>query len=241
MNYQFTEIETHLDFGFGITGEAYYESAELLSGRKKEIQAFQLAEMPIGFLYRHSIELFLKSLIIIFHVKLQIPYDNEPFDSKRPKIFINDSWVDLYNYHRIDELYNYWTYLLNTHQSQLKKLSPNDDWSESQKISRLIPLIAGYDNDSTYFRYPITKNTSADGKKHTMQKLNIKNLEQKLHSTEHRKSKMFMVLKDNENEIVEAFERNENVLDNVTSALKKVSNYFLCMHVMSRVTLCDKN
>lgn len=244
MNYQLTGIETHLDFGFGITAEAYYESAELLFEQKKEIKVFQLVEMPIGFLYRHSIELFLKSLIIIFHKKLQLPYDAEPFNSKKPKVFIGGVWVDLYDCHLIDELYNYWVDLLNTYQAQLQELSPKDDWTEVEQISKLIPTIAGYDRNSTYFRYPLTKNTSVDRKKYTMQKLSVKSFEQKLTSSkkvEDRKSKMFMVLKDNDNEIVEAFERDENVLENITNALVKTSNYLMNIHIMSRVTLCNGN
>ncbi len=243
MKYQLTSIETHLDFGFGITGESYFESADLLSKKKKEIQTFQQAEMPIGFLYRHSIELFLKSLIIIFHQKLELPYDDQPFDSKKPKILIGGNWSDLFNCHLIDELYNYWVYeLLIKHHTQLKKIGPKGDWNENNDVSKLIPIIAGYDRDSLYFRYPLTKNTSVDGKKFTMKKLNLKNLEQKLASPKegrNKDSKLFMVLKNNNEEIVEAFQRDENVLENVTKALKETSRYLMNMHIMSRVTLCD--
>lgn len=78
MQYTLTGIDTHLDFGFGITGESYYNNADFLFQNKEKVQAFQLAEMPVNFVYRHSIELFLKSLIIIFHKKLELPYDIEP-------------------------------------------------------------------------------------------------------------------------------------------------------------------
>ena len=89
--YQLTPPNEHLDFGFGITSETYYGSAKLLNEQKKNIQAFQLVEMPISFLYRHSIELALKSLIIIFHKKLQIPYEKESFESKKPKYLLKEN------------------------------------------------------------------------------------------------------------------------------------------------------
>ena len=60
MMYQLTGANAHLDFGFGITGESYYESAKYLDENKHAIGVFQLVEMPINFCYRHSIELFLK-------------------------------------------------------------------------------------------------------------------------------------------------------------------------------------
>jgi len=88
MTYQLTSIDTHLDYGFRITGESYYLSAEHLYENRENIKAFQQVEMPANYLYRHSIELFLKSLIIIFHRRLKIPFDKEPFDTDKPKIFI---------------------------------------------------------------------------------------------------------------------------------------------------------
>lgn len=66
MEYWLTSPGDHLDFGFGITAETYYNSAKYMDEGRHKIQAFQLIEMPINFLYRHSIELALKSLIIIF-------------------------------------------------------------------------------------------------------------------------------------------------------------------------------
>lgn len=82
-----TGIDDHLDFGFGVTADSYYHSAEYLFTNKRKIKTFQQVEMPINYLYRHSIELFLKSLIIIFHKQLKIPYSDEPSDSIKPMIF----------------------------------------------------------------------------------------------------------------------------------------------------------
>lgn len=244
MQYQLTGIETHLDFGFGITGEAYYNSAEYLYDNKESIKTVQQVEMPTNYLYRHSIELFLKSLIIIFHKRLKLPYDDEPFDTIKPKIYIGGVWKDLYNCHWIDELYNYWlNELLLKHKTDLDKLAPKGDWQEEATISKLFPLIAGYDKDSSFFRYPITKNSTLDHKKYTMQRLDSEKLESIFNGEDNRKNKkgsrLFMLFKNDDNEIIDGFEREENVLDNVTQALKKVSHYFYCIHIMTRITLCS--
>ncbi|MDO9512069.1 MAG: hypothetical protein Q7J34_09940 [Bacteroidales bacterium] len=245
MQYSLTGIDTHLDLGFGITGEAYYHSAEQLFDNKKQIKTFQQVEMPMNFLYRHSIELFLKSLIMIFHKRLKLPYDNEPFDTVKPKILIGGKWKDLYNCHWIDELYNYWlNELLLKHKEDLDKLAPKGDWQEETTITKFFPLITGYDRDSSFFRYPVTKNTTHDPKKYTMQRLDLERLHDIFTNNpdsqkEKKGARVFILLKNDNEEIVDGFERAVNVLYDVTQALKKVSHYFLCIHIMTRVTLCN--
>jgi hypothetical protein len=247
MQYQLTGIESHLDFGFGVTGESYYDSAEFLYTNRDKIKTIQQVEMPANYLYRHSIELFLKSLIIIFHKRLKIAYDSEPHDSDKPKVLINGKWKDLYNCHWIDELYNYWlNELLLKNINLLNRIAPKGDWSEVPEISELFPLISSYDRDSSYFRYPITKNSALDSKKYTMQRLNAERLEQIFSDNpDKRKNKkgarLFMLIKDDNDEIVDGFERDKDILEDVTQALKKISHYFFCIHIMTRVTLCNGN
>jgi len=247
MTYQLTSIDTHLDFGFGITGESYYRSAEHLYENQKNITVFQQVGMPANYLYRHSIELFLKSLIIILHNRLKITYDNEPFDTDKPKIYTGGNWKELYTCHWIDELYNYWlNELLLKHKEQLQKLAPKGDWQEETSVSKFFPLIAGYDRDSSFFRYPVTKNSSLDPQKYSMQRIELESLDSVFGSktkTDKKKpdSKIIMLMKNDKDEIVEGFALQKNVLDNVTQALKKVSHYFYLLHIMTRVTLCNGN
>jgi hypothetical protein len=244
MQYQLSGINTHLDFGFGITGEAYYNSAEYLHENKENITTFQQIDMPTNFLYRHSIELFLKSLIIILHKTLKLKYNTEPYDTNRPKILIGGAWKELYTCHWIDELYNYWlNELLLKYQLDLQKMAPQGEWQEDTSISNFFPLIAGYDRDSSYFRYPVTKNSQLDLEKFTMKPLDLKNLESIFNDEDTRKKNkgggVFMLFKNDEDKIVNGFVKETDVLKNVTQALKKVSYYFYCMHIMTRVTLCQ--
>jgi len=244
MQYSLTGIDTHLDFGFGITAESYYDSAEFLFDNKEQIKTLQQVEMPMTFLYRHSIELFLKSLIVIFHKRLKLPYDTEPFDSNNPKILTGGKWKDLYTCHWIDELYSYWlNELLLKHKAELERIAPKGEWQEETIISNFFPLIAGYDRDSSFFRYPITKNSTLDPKKYPMQRIDLERLQEIFTNSSTQKSEkgagVFMLLENDEGEIVDGFEKSSNVLDNVIQALKKVSHYFYCIHIMTRVTLCN--
>ena len=54
-------------------------------------------------------------------------------------------------------------------------------------------------------------------------------------------ARVIMLLKNDQEEIVDGFEKAENVLTNVIQALKEVSHYFYCIHIMTRVTLCNGN
>lgn len=246
MNFIMTGIELHPDFGFGITADSYYKSAEHLRTNHFEFyDATQQAEMPQNFLFRHSIELYLKSLIIIFHKKLKIDYGDLPFDSNEPKIETAEGkWRNLYTCHFIDVLYDYWlNKLLIPNIAELKKLAPKGDWVESKKISDLFPIVCKYDQDSSYFRYPITKNSNLDDKKYTMQKFKAGTLEEFMKEiqkpkTDKEKGGITMLLVDDEDNITEAFNNKENLLTDVRDGLKEIAFYFHCIHIMTRVTLC---
>lgn len=68
MQYLLTPLHAQFDSGFGATGNAFKDAAGFLDG-DKEANKDNLfnANLPVNFLYRHAIELFLKSAIVIFH------------------------------------------------------------------------------------------------------------------------------------------------------------------------------
>jgi hypothetical protein len=245
MHYLMTGIELHPDKGFGITADSYYASAEhLMTNHFEHYDSTQQAEMPQNFLFRHSIELYLKSLIIIFHRKLKINYGTVPFDSEEPEVSSDGQWRKLYNSHFIDNLYNYWLNdLLLPNIDTLNKIASKGDWQETKTITELFPIICKYDKDSSYFRYPITKNSLLDNEKYTIQKFKAKSLDGivegiKEQKTTDNKGTVTMLLLDDNDNIVEAFKHTKNIFADVRDALKEVAFYFNCIHTMTRVTLC---
>ncbi len=244
MNYILTGIELHPDMGFGITAESYYKSAEhLMENHFQNYDITQQAEMPQNFLFRHSIELYLKSLIIIFHRKLELDYGTVPYSSSEPEISFEGKWRKLNTCHYIDILYDYWlNTLLLPNITKLEEVAPKGDWQESKKIGELFVIISKYDQDSSYFRYPITKNSILDIEKYTMQKFEATNLTDFMKEIQEKKnptkSSFTMLLVDKDENITEAFKSNKNILSDVRDALKEVAYYLHCIHIMTRVTLC---
>lgn len=246
MQYLMTGIELHADDGFGITADSYYANAEhLRTNHFPNYDSTQQAELPQNFLYRHAIELYLKSLIIIFHRTLKIDYGSVSFDSKDPEMFTGNSWRKLYSCHFIDKLYEYWlNYLLLPNIQLLNVKASKGDWQEVKKITDLFPIICKYDQDSSYFRYPITKRNSLDSQKHTMQRFKTDTLEGfvgeiKEQRGNSRKGSFTMLHFDENDNIVDAFKHVENVLSDVRDALREIARYFHCIHIMSRMTLCN--
>lgn len=245
MQYLLTGIKSHPDKGFGIIADSYYASAvHLMDNHYDHYDSTQQAEMPQNFLFRHAIELYLKSLIIIFHKTLQINYGTVAFDSDEPEVLVNSSWRKLYNTHYIDVLYNYWlNNLLLPNIGKLKEIAPRGDWREEKDMAPMLSVISKYDQDSSYFRYPITKNSLLDSEKFTVQQFKAKDIEGMIGElkelqTETGGGTLSMLIFDEEDNVVEAYKYNKSILVDLRDALKNVAFYFNCMHVMTRSTLC---
>lgn len=174
---------------------------------------------------------------------LRINYGTVPFDSEEPEILTDGNWRKLYNSHFIDKIYNYWlNNLLLPNRKKLFEIAPKGDWQETQRITQLFSIICKYDQDSSFFRYPITKNTSHDHEKNTIKKIKfdtLKELTQELDKHyKTNKATFTMLLADENDNISSAFIYNENILHNVRDALREVAHYFHCIHIMTRLTLC---
>lgn len=240
MQYLLTELSTHIDMGFGVTADAFREAAEFLNNAEQyKKSALQQIDMPIHYLYRHSIELYLKSLIIIFHRRLKLPYGKESFDSK-PKILVDNKWKELDRCHYIDSLYLYWSSLFTKNLPSLKILAPQGDWRIPPSFAKHIPLICKYDKYSTYFRYPITRNAILDSAKYSMKRFSPEELADLLQDTSKNKPKEFILaIKNERGEIIDAFRKDHTCLKDLLEALKEISYLLNCIHVMTRMRLCS--
>lgn len=117
MNYLLTPLEQHFDLGFGSVANSFKHAADLVLSSQSESPTLN-SHLPASFLYRHSIELFLKSGIIIFHRKFQIPFDQKPHNSE-PKVLVGQEWKTMYSVHGVQDLYSYFRSLVSRHAEYL--------------------------------------------------------------------------------------------------------------------------
>ncbi|MCM3569850.1 hypothetical protein [Neobacillus mesonae] len=243
MKYIFTDISTHLDFGFGVTAGKFRDAAEFLNQAEDYNSKMQSDELPTFYLYRHSIELYLKSLIIILHNKLQLPYKNGEvtFDTNTPYVYNQkkNQWNELTKIHDIDTLYSYFMSLIAEHKPLLNQKAPEGGWNiEKSENEKYVNLIRNYDFDSTYFRYPVTKNSNMDHKKYGVERVDEQTFMKKLQENKPEKEFTFLVFDENEN-FIEAHRKIPSRLQGVAKALKELSYYLEGIHAMTRHTLCD--
>ncbi|GBG15712.1 chromosomal replication initiator protein DnaA [Novimethylophilus kurashikiensis] len=158
----FTPLDKHLDNGFGAVADSFREAADILRTAEGGISPFH-GHLPISYLYRHAIELYLKASIIIFHRHLRVPYGKNPYHGE-PYVLVEGLWKPMYNEHRISPLYNYLKFLLSDNQEYLAE-NTRTDWSFPEGFDSLIENVHEIDSSSTYFRYPVTKAGDRDKEK----------------------------------------------------------------------------
>ena len=81
---------------------------------------------------------------------------------------------------------------------------------------------------------------------YTMQKLSqerISNLFTKNQENKNVKkgAQIFMVLTNEDDQILEGYVKDDSMLDNISHGIKEIAFYFNCIHIMTRMTLCNGN
>lgn len=216
MQYMMMPLDQHFDHGFGAVADAFKDSADSLS----EKPVFTMnSHLPASFLYRHAIELYFKSAIIIFHSKFQLPFGEIPHDGE-PQVPVKQNWKPMYNVHQLKPLYDYFCALF-ANQAAYLDANTNTSWSFPEELGRWIDEIEATDSSSTFFRYPITKNTTKDKEKSVFREVKY---EQMLNAIGERKKplKAFLIVDQND-EVVQSFTRDDGFAEEALTALRGVA------------------
>jgi hypothetical protein len=144
MNYLITPPSTHYDGGIGITGCNFRYAAETLKEHGSTLDGV----LPLCYLHRHAIELFLKSIIFILHKKYDIEF-GDGFSLDRPGIKVRNKWVPMENTHNLSDLYAYFE---ETYENCKKLLPKSTCWDMPEDLKAKIDLVSGTDPKSTFFR-----------------------------------------------------------------------------------------
>jgi len=172
--YLMMPLNKHYDDGFGATAEAFLSAA--LTIREKQKSPLLLELLPQNYLLRHSIELFLKSGILIIHRKLKIPFDDKPHNSQ-PMVHIGDKWEPFFRVHSIADLYTHWKSLITPNAETLTRMckyTPN--WTIAPEVDGWIAFIEKTDPNSTYYRYPASRDQNEDKNKSSFKEIATQDL-----------------------------------------------------------------
>ena len=227
MNYLITPPTLQYDGGLGITACNFSHAADAL----QEANNAMIDTLPICYLQRHSIELFLKSFIVIIHKKYNIAY-GEGFSLERPAVKIQAKWVSLSSTHNLSDLFHYFKGIL---ESLNTKLPSRTDWTIAPDIEDKIKLISGSDPKSTYFRYPESTNPIQDAKKSGIQAEDVNTIFTKINDGNEPVKCTFLV--DENHNVIEAYNLKLHAIPNILSALDYLSEYFYNLHAAIRMEI----
>jgi hypothetical protein len=150
--YWFRPLHFHFDGGFGAVGDAFQEAALCLEGVLEENQFFN-SYLPLAYLYRHAVELYLKSVIVIIHRNLKLPFGPLP-SSSTPMIEMDEEWIPLGSLHSISKLYGYLQVLMDGNMARLLAGTTTDWVKLPEEFPNWIALIEAFDEKSTFIRRP---------------------------------------------------------------------------------------
>jgi hypothetical protein len=205
MNYLLAPLHTHRDLGFGATGNAFKAAADHLDGSEEfKKNGFFGTHLPTNYLYRHAIELHLKSAIVIFHRKFRLPYGEFAFDSE-PRVQVGDKWKVFREVHGIETLWTYVRQLFATHGEWLAA-DTKCNWEIDPETDSWVQAVQSGDPRSTFFRYPTTNNLASDAVKSKMKEVTADGLMEMLGKSEEGGQKVFaMVVENEDKEFVRAY------------------------------------
>ncbi len=228
MNYLLTPFHKHADLGFGAMADSYKDAADYLEVNGAELAYFN-GHLPINFLRRHAIELYLKSGILIFHRVLKLSFGTKPWDSDPMVRVSGTTWRPLYKTHDIQTLYGYFSQLFVEHQDFLASHT-RTNWKFPSELADLINTIKVFDSDATHSRYPVTKDAAIDQVKGSFEQ---KSWDELLAMEGKEPVKAFLIVNDSD-EIIQSFSLNRSPMPELTAALRAVAEVFHDCHTALR-------
>jgi len=237
MHYLLTPLHTHIDFGFGATGDAFLTAAKKLEGEGSPRPGIGNQHLPINFLRRHALELFLKSAIVVIHQKLKLPYGSFP-PSGAPYVFDGGKWVPFEHLHSVKRLWTYLASLFREHKAVFDSIGPKDLWTFPPETDTWIEEIEIRDPRSTFFRYPTPRSPEHDIKKAAMVSGTENEIAKQLEASQNGPKQFILLMEDDNSNVTGAYYYKEEPLADFNKALQECVNMFDGLHVAMRVELC---
>jgi hypothetical protein len=238
VNYLLAPLHSHFDMGFGATGNAFKMAADHLETCEgtKEYALFN-NNLPVNFLYRHAIELHLKSAIVIFHKRFRLPYGTLAFDAD-PMVKLEGTWKPFNRVHGIAALWHYVTELFKEHAEWLGE-NTTTNWTFEREADDDVATIEAGDPRSTFFRYPTTKDLAADVRKSSMKEFGFDHLEEVFSKADGEQKKVFaMIVETPDRDFVRGYMFDDDAGKELKKSLQRFSQMCDNMHAAMRWELC---
>lgn len=146
-----------MDRGLGAAADAFKEAADRLTNGP-EAEGTLNDHLPAGFLYRHAIELYLKSGILIVHSLLGLQFaPNAPDVPAVPSP--SARWTRIERVHSIEVLYDRWRDLTDNYGPGLSA-PVKTRWERPDDLDDVVERIENLDPSGEYFRYPYSKHAT---------------------------------------------------------------------------------
>lgn len=214
--------DQQFDSGFGATAQGFYDAAKALDTDKHK-KGFGMSStlLPTFYLYRHAIELFLKSGLTMVHRRFCSDFpkvDNEDF----PLIEKGDKKSKIFTVHSIQDLQLQLERILSDADAKIKEHCRTDWTKQPDEIEEWINIIESADKGSTMFRYPMTKEQDNDTKKASYKPIDPASLVSEMSRRNENKLPpvMVMAMQNEDGEIVESFIHDASPMPEVLNALR---------------------
>lgn len=221
MSYLITPPSNHYDGGMGITGCNFRHAAETLKAHGSSLDGV----LPLCYLHRHAIELFLKSVIFILHKKYSIGF-GDGFSLDKPAIRVRDKWRPMDNIHNLSDLYSYFEVI---YEDCKVALPETTCWDMPSDIRSKIDMVSGTDPKSTFFRYPKSGSAHQDAKKSRIQKTKFEGA----FENQDKPAKLVLLFGQND-ELIETYDMDADALGKIQEALDYLSGFFYGVHAAFR-------
>ena len=153
----------HFEGGFYATAEAFKTAAEKLGEDNDRSAKFFNGHMPVNYLYRHSIELYLKSMIVTLVRALKLPLDGGKSSDDPANVLLGPKKRPLTKTHSLQLLLNELDKLLKDNEAALEARDA-ENWDIPPELRECIAIIEAHDEASMFSRYPFSKSQFDDAK-----------------------------------------------------------------------------
>lgn len=230
MLWEFTPLTAHYDFGLGAMANAFEDAAECIEKAVAE-NRFLNWTLPVCFLRRHAIELFLKSMLVILDRRFSGVSRLEEV-----RISVKGKLRPLTTIHSVGELYSNLKSRLALYEEKWRPLSRTDWLNFPVELDSWIAEIEAADRKGTFFRYPDSSDPQGDEAKSMFRRSSVDEI---IASISPDSIPGHTVLVGDDDTVTEVYTENRDVLARELEILRTATTLLSAANFGLRTELAD--